>query len=101
VALPLEPAPGEERWFDAAVPPGGLSIGFAGAQVRVSAFAGGELLGRVWLDDPARPRFTGGDAGRLWLPAAWNTGEIRFLVRGTQGEEPPVLSGVRLTATQE
>jgi hypothetical protein len=101
VALPLEPAPGEERWFDAAVPPGGLSIGFAGAQVRVSAFAGGELLGRVWLDDPARPRFTGGDAGRLWLPAAWNTGEIRFLVRGTQGEEPPILSGVRLTATQE
>ncbi|MFC8800052.1 beta-galactosidase [Promicromonospora sp. NPDC057138] len=101
VHLPLELSPGEERWFDAAVPPGGLSLRFAGAQVRVSAFAGGELLGRIWLDDPARPRFTGGDAGRLWLPAAWNTGSIRFLVRGTQGEEPPVLSGVRLTATQE
>ncbi|WP_454857907.1 beta-galactosidase [Promicromonospora soli] len=101
VPLPLELEPGEERWFDATVPPGGLSIGFAGAQVRVSAFAGGELLGRVWLDDPARPRFTGGDAGRLWLPAAWNAGTIRFLVRGTQGEEPPVLSGVRVSATRE
>ncbi|WP_129785367.1 beta-galactosidase [Promicromonospora panici] len=101
VPLPLELKPGEERWFDAAVPPGGLSIGFEGAQVRVSAFAGGELLGRVWLDDPARPRFTGGDAGRLWLPAAWNAGTIRFLVHGTRGEESPVLSGVRLTATRE
>jgi beta-galactosidase len=101
VELPLELEPGEEVWFEAAVPPGGLSIGFEGAQVRVSAFAAGELLGRVWLDDPARPRFTGGDAGRLWLPAAWNAGTIRLLVRGTQGEESPVLGRVRLTATQE
>ena len=99
--LPLEPAPGEERWFEAAVPPGGLSLTFEGAQVRVSAFAAGELLGRVWLDDPARPRFTGGDPGRLWLPAAWNTGTVRFLVRGTQGAEPSVLSGVRLIGTRE
>jgi beta-galactosidase len=99
--LPLELVPGEERWFDAAVPPGGLSLTFEGAQVRVSAFAGDELLGRVWLDDPARPRFTGGDAGRLWLPAAWNAGTIRFLVRGTQGEESPVLGRVRLTGTRE
>jgi hypothetical protein len=101
VHLPLEPEPGEELWFEAAVPPGGLSLTFEGAQVRVSAFAAGELLGRVWLDDPARPRFTGGDAGRLWLPAAWNAGTIRFLVRGTRGEKSPVLSSVRLTATQE
>jgi hypothetical protein len=100
VALPLELAPGEERWFEAAVPPGGLSFGFDGAQVRVSAFAGGELLGRVWLDDPARPRFTGGDAGRLWLPAAWNDGTVRLLVRATPGVEAPVLGGVRLTAAQ-
>jgi hypothetical protein len=99
VALPLELAPGEERWFEATVPPGGLSLGFEGAQVRVSAFAGGELLGRVWLDDPARPRFTGGDAGRLWLPAAWNDGTVRLLVRATRGVEAPVLGGVRLTAT--
>ena len=99
VALPLQLAPGEERWLEAAVPPGGLSLGFEGAQVRVSVFAGGELLGRVWLDDPARPRFTGGDAGRLWLPAAWNDGTVRLLVRATRGAEAPVLGGVRLTAT--
>lgn len=101
VPLPRALEPGEERWFDAAVLPGGLSIRFEGTQVRVSAFAAGELLGRVWLADPARPPFTGGDAGWLWLPAAWNTGTIRLLVRGTQGEEPPVLGRVRLTATRE
>jgi hypothetical protein len=101
VALPLGLAPGEERWFEAAVPSGGLSLGFEGAQARVSAFAGGELLGRVWLDDPARPRFTGGDAGRLWLPAAWNDGTVRLLVRATRGAEAPVLERVRLVAAQE
>ncbi|WP_164545172.1 beta-galactosidase [Antribacter gilvus] len=101
VGLPLEPAPGEEAWFEAEVPPGGLSLRFEGRQVRVSVFAAGELLGRVWLDDPRRPRFTGGDPGRLWLPAPWNTGSIRFMVRATRGEESPLLGRVHVTAVQE
>lgn len=101
VSLPLDLAPGDEAWFDAEVPAGGLSLRFEGRQVRVSAFANGELLGRVWLGDPARPRFTGGDATRLWLPAAWNSGMIRLMVRATRGEESPLLGRVRVTAVQE
>ncbi|PUB23539.1 glycosyl hydrolase family 35 [Promicromonospora sp. AC04] len=101
VSLPLDLSPGDEAWFDAEVPAGGLSLRFEGRQVRVSAFAGGELLGRAWLDDPARPRFTGGDATRLWLPAAWNTGTIRLMVRATRGEVPPLLGRVRATVVQE
>ncbi len=101
VNLPLDLSPGDEAWFDAEVPAGGLSLRFEGRQVRVSAFGGGELLGRVWLDDPARPRFTGGDPTRLWLPAAWNTGTIRFMVRATRGEVPPQLGRVRATVVQE
>ncbi|GAB3167806.1 hypothetical protein GCM10027059_29460 [Myceligenerans halotolerans] len=101
VSLPLDLAPGDEAWFDADVPAGGLSLRFEGRQVRVSAFAGGELLGRVWLDDDARPRFTGGDPTRLWLPAAWNTGAVRLMVRGTRGKESPQLGRVRATAAQE
>lgn len=101
VSLPLDLAPGDEAWFDAEVPAGGLSLRFEGRQVRVSAFANGELLGRVWLGDPARPRFTGGDATRLWLPAAWNSGMIRLMVRATRGEESPLLGPVRVTAVQE
>lgn len=101
VNLPLDLAPGDEAWFDAEVPAGGLSLRFEGRQIRVSAFAGNELLGRVWLDDPARPRFTGGDPTRLWLPSAWNTGAVRFMVRATRGKESPLFGHVRATAVQE
>ncbi|WP_211234877.1 beta-galactosidase [Glycomyces arizonensis] len=99
--LPLELAPGEETWLDLAVPPGGRSLRFAGAQVRISAFARNELLGRVWLDDAARPEFTGGDPGRLWIPGAWNSGTVRLLVRGTAGGEPPRLERVTAAPAPE
>ena len=92
--LPLELQPGEEAWLDIPVPDGGLSLRFEGSHVRVSVFAAGELLGRVWLDDAARPRFTGGDAGRILVPASWNTGRVRVLVRGAAGGDAPVLSAV-------
>ncbi|GAA2319531.1 hypothetical protein GCM10009853_092040 [Glycomyces scopariae] len=101
VELPLRLAPGEETWLDVPVPSGGRSLRFEGEQVRVSAFAGGELLGRVWLDDPHRPRFTGGDPGRLWIPGAWNSGTVRLLVRGTAGGAQPHLARVTATAAPE
>jgi hypothetical protein len=94
IVLPLRLQPGEEAWLDIPVPAGGVSLRFEGSQVRVSAFAAGELLGRVWLRDPARPRFTGGDSGRLVLPAAWNTGCVRMLVHGTAGDVTPELTAV-------
>ncbi|WP_344066883.1 beta-galactosidase [Microbacterium pumilum] len=92
--LPLELQPGEEAWLDIPVPEGGLSLRFEGSHVRVSVFAAGELLGRVWLEDAARPRFTGGDAGRVLVPASWNTGRVRVLVRGAAGGDAPVLNAV-------
>ncbi|SDC98788.1 beta-galactosidase [Glycomyces harbinensis] len=101
VAFPLELEAGEEFWIDVLVPAGGRSLRFEGSQVRVSAFAHGELLGRVWTDDANRPRFTGGDPGRLWLPGAWNTGGVRLLVRGTIGDGRPVLSGMTAAPTPE
>ncbi|MBL0884966.1 beta-galactosidase [Myceligenerans indicum] len=101
VTLPLDLTPGDEAWYDVEVPAGGLSLRFEGRQIRVSAYAAGELLGRVWLDDPARPRFTGGDPTRIWLPAAWNTGAVRLMVRATRGEESPLLGRVRATAVKE
>ena len=71
-SLPLRLQPGEEAWLDIPVPDGGLSLRFEGSHVRVSVFGAGELLGRVWLSDAARPRFTGGDPGRILVPASWN-----------------------------
>jgi beta-galactosidase len=93
-SLPLRIQPGEEAWLDIPVPDGGLSLRFEGSHVRVSVFGADELLGRVWLSDAARPRFTGGDAGRVLVPAAWNRGSVRVLVHGTAGGAAPELSAV-------
>jgi hypothetical protein len=101
VELPLALAPGDEVWLDVPIPSGGRSLRFEGEQVRLSAFAGGELLGRVWLDDAHRPRFTGGDPGRLWIPAGWNSGTVRLLVRGTAGGVPPRLTRVTAAPAPE
>nr|WP_255672579.1 beta-galactosidase [Glycomyces amatae] len=101
VELPLELDAGEEVWLDVPVPPGGRSLRFEGGRVRVSAFAHGELLGRVWLEDANRPRFTGGDPGRLWLPGAWNAGGVRLLVRGTIGDGRPRLERVTAAPAPE
>ncbi|HEX2144976.1 MAG TPA: beta-galactosidase [Glycomyces sp.] len=101
LVLPFEVEPGDEAWLDLNVPSGGVSLRFEGEQMRVSAFLGGELLGRVWLDDAARPRFTGGDPGRLWIPGSWNTGTVRLLIRGTAGGARPRLARVTAAATPE
>ena len=93
-SLPLRLQPGEEAWLDIPIPTGGLSLRFEGSHMRVSVFTAGELLGRVWLCDPARPRFTGGDAERVVVPAAWNSGSVRVLVHGTAGGVAPQLSAV-------
>jgi hypothetical protein len=94
VTLPLRLEPGEEAWLDIPVPDGGLSLRFEGTQVRLSVFGAGELLGRIWLSDAARPRFTGGDPGRVLVPASWNHGKVRVLVHGTAGGSAPELGAV-------
>ncbi|WP_454293647.1 hypothetical protein [Salana multivorans] len=100
-ALPVVVGPGEELVLELPVPAGGRALRFAGEQVRIAVVAGGELLGRVWLDDSARPVFTGGDAGRVWLPGVWNTGTVRLLVRGTAGPGEPVLADMSAELTPE
>lgn len=94
MVLPASFLPGEEALLDMPVPAGGLSLRFIGTQVRLSVFAAGRLLGRVWLGDPQSPPFTGGAPDRIWLPASWNTGSIRIMVHATQGTEVPRLSSV-------
>ncbi|OJX97659.1 MAG: hypothetical protein BGO96_11915 [Micrococcales bacterium 73-15] len=114
VTLPLVLAPGEELVVELDVAAGGLSLRFDGTQVRVAVVTESagqadpdgrpgrpELLGRVWLEDPGRPVFTGGDPGRVWLPGAWNTGRVRLLLHGTPGPGTPMLAGVRVESTPE
>ncbi|MEU0214116.1 hypothetical protein ABZ281_02970 [Streptomyces sp. NPDC006265] len=89
VLLPLSLAPGEEAWLDVDLPPShdGLLLRPDGTQIRVSGWAGGECVGRVWAGD--RPDFSGGDANVLWIPPGWSG--LTLLVRGAAGPEAPEL----------
>ncbi|MGW7493283.1 beta-galactosidase [Streptomyces luteogriseus] len=94
VLLPLSLAPGEEAWLDVDLPPShdGLLLRPDGTQIRVTGWAGGECVGRVWIGD--RPDFSGGDADVLWIPPGWSG--LTLLVRGAAGPKAPELGVLRL-----
>jgi hypothetical protein len=100
VHLPMTIELGAELWLDADVPAlaGGHVIEVDGEGLRVTAWVGGECLGRLWTAGAGRPRFSGGDPDRLWLPAAWSArpSRLTLAVRGTRGCEPSTLSAIRL-----
>jgi hypothetical protein len=100
VDLPLALEPGGEVWLDVDLPAGaaGWLVHLDGSQVRATGWVGEECLGRVWLADPQRPRFSGGDPGVLWVPASWCAAGTRLtlLLRGTAGPAEPVLTALRL-----
>jgi beta-galactosidase len=101
IDLPLALDAGTEVWLDVDLPAGddGWLVRLDGAQIRATAWAAGECLGRVWLADPARPRFSGGDPGVLWVPACWTAAGSRLtlLLRATAGPEAPALTAIGLT----
>ncbi|MCW6004903.1 beta-galactosidase [Micromonospora sp. CPCC 205371] len=100
VELPVVLEAGEETWLDVELPPStvGWVIRLEGAQIRATGWAAGECIGRVWLDDPRRPRFSGGDAEILWVPGAWAAAGTRLtlLLRGTAGPAAPALHAIHL-----
>ncbi|MFJ9003725.1 beta-galactosidase [Streptomyces canus] len=97
VRLPLALEPGEEAWLDvdlSHLPPSdkGFAVRPAGTQIRVTGWAAGECLGRIWAD--GRPAFSGGDSNILWVPPGWSG--LTLLVRGTAGPGNPELRTLRL-----
>ena len=97
IELPLTLAPGEEAWLDVELPTleNGLVLRPEGNQLRVTGWASGECLGRVWLGD--RPAFSGGDPDVLWIPPGWSG--LTLLVRGVEGPATPELRTLRLEST--
>lgn len=108
VRLPLELAAGEEAWLDFELPDSdGRLIRLDATQVRVTAWAAGECLGRIWAADAhpdsgarpdspgSRPDFSGGNPDVLWIPPAWS-GPITLLVRGIEGRATPQLRTLTL-----
>jgi beta-galactosidase len=94
IELPLRLEPGQEVWLDVELPADreSLLVRLDGSQVRVTGWASGECLGRIWLGD--RPAFSGGDPDVLWIPAGWSG--LTLLLRGVAGPGDPVLRTLRL-----
>ncbi|MFG2743933.1 beta-galactosidase [Streptomyces chartreusis] len=87
VRLPLALKPGEEAWLDIDLPPSpeGHLVRLDATQVRVTGWAGGECVGRVWIGD--RPAFSGGDPDTLWIPPGWPG--LTLLAQGVEGRDAP------------
>lgn len=87
VLLPLALKPGEEAWLDVDLPasPDGYLVRLDATQVRVTGWAGGECVGRVWAGE--RPDFSGGDPDALWLPPDWPG--LTLLAQGIEGRGTP------------
>ncbi|MEV6109926.1 beta-galactosidase [Streptomyces sp. NPDC051940] len=96
--LPLTLRPGEEAWLDVDLPPGhgGVLLRPDGTQIRVTGWAAGECVGRVWCGE--RPAFSGGDPDSLWVPAGWSG--LTLLVRALAGKEVPQLRTLWLETLQ-
>jgi beta-galactosidase len=97
IELPLTLRPGEEAWLDVHFPTleNGVVVRPEGTQVRITGWASGECVGRVWLGD--RPAFSGGDPDVLWIPPGWDG--LTLLVRGVEGATTPELRTLRLEST--
>jgi hypothetical protein len=94
IELPLTLAPGEEAWLDVELPSlqNGSVVRPEGTQVRVTGWASGECIGRVWTGE--RPAFSGGDPDVLWIPPGWSG--LTLLVRGVDGPGTPELRTLRV-----
>jgi hypothetical protein len=49
----------------------GWDLQVTGSGLKVSAWIGKQLVGRLWLPSEMRPRMAAGPDDRLYLPASW------------------------------
>jgi beta-galactosidase len=91
VAWPYILAAGGMAWLRAQLPAAicttaGLDLVFEGRGLKISAWLGERLVGRVWLPAQGRPRMAGGPDNRVALPAAWLQaagGQLHLLIEST------------------
>lgn len=98
IVLPLTLEPGQEVWLDVDLPADGEGrmLRLDGSQLRVTGWAAGECLGRIWAGD--RPKFSGGNPDVLWVPPGWSG--LTLLLRAVAGPGNPELRRLRLVPSR-
>lgn len=103
VILPLSLPRGGMAWLHADLPLAvdwerGWGLQLAGQGVKVSAWLGKRLVGRLWLPSEMRPRLTGGLDDRLVLPSAWlreAEGKLHLLLESVGNQPAGELGEIR------
>jgi beta-galactosidase len=88
INLPYQFTAGKMAWLHTHLPDrvtstAGLDMVFEGKGLKVSAWLGERLVGRVWLPAQLRPRMAGGPDNRIHLPPDWMKaadGNIHLLI---------------------
>lgn len=95
VKLPISLPQGGIAWLHADLPLAldwerGWGLQLAGQGLKVSAWLGKRLVGRLWLPSTMRPRMTGGLDDRMTLPFAWlrEAGGKLHLLLESVGSQP-------------
>jgi len=103
VILPLSLPRGGMTWLHADLPLAvnwerGWGLQMAGQGIKVSAWLGKRLVGRLWLPSEMRPRMAGGLDDRLVLPSAWlreAEGKLHLLLESVGNQPAGELSEIR------
>ncbi|MFI6321668.1 beta-galactosidase [Nonomuraea sp. NPDC050556] len=99
--LPVELPPGEVRWIHVEADPLAgrtWTVFCAGADLKLTAFFNGRLVGRLWLPGDTRPVMAGGDADRFTLPEPWFDGagnRLSLLAEAVHAERPGTLTQIK------
>jgi beta-galactosidase len=106
IALPLPLPSGEMAWLSAHLPLSkaweqGWGLKFIGQGLKVTAWIGQHLVGRIWLPSPMRPRMAAGPDDRMVLPAQWlreEGGQIYLLLESVTSGAAGELVDLKFTA---
>lgn len=94
VKFPISLPQGGMAWLHADLPLAvdwerGWGLQVTGQGVKISAWLGKRLVGRLWLPSGMRPRMTGGLDDRMTLPAAWlreASGKLHLLLESVDNQ---------------
>ncbi len=103
VKFPLTLPRGEMAWLHADLPleidwEQGWGLQLAGQGIKLSAWVGSRLVGRIWLPSEMRPLMTGGAYDRLVLPSAWLReagGKVHLLLESVSNQPFGELNEIR------